>query len=127
MHDLSGTVIAIVDDHGSARQALTSLGSAGFAAEHLHGDEGRAHLSTESETGIGAVVKRVLLAVGDEVRIQDRLDEALAGGASVVSVDVEADQAAEVALILEEHGGHDMWRLGEWSFNRLGGEGTGEG
>jgi hypothetical protein len=45
----------------------------------------------------------------------------------VVIVDADEDRAAEVATILEDHGGHDMWRLGEWSFNRIGSEGSGEG
>ena len=59
----------------------------------------------------------------------DRLDNALENGRSVVSVDVKGneDDAARVAVILEAHGGHDMWRLGEWSFNRIGTEGSGEG
>jgi hypothetical protein len=67
------------------------------------------------------------LAFGDEVRIVDRLDRALEGGRAVIVVDVDDDRAADVATILEDHGGHDMWRLGEWSFNRIGREGSGEG
>ena len=61
--------------------------------------------------------------------LRDRLDKALQKGRLVVSVDVndDDDDAARVAVILEEHGGHDMWRLGEWSFNRVGPEGSGEG
>jgi len=61
------------------------------------------------------------------VRILDRLDAALANGASVASVGAGSDDARQVAPILEEHGGHDMWRLGEWSFNRIGEPGSGEG
>jgi hypothetical protein len=55
------------------------------------------------------------------------MEAALDKGASVVSVDVTSDEAARVATVLEEHGAHDMWRLGEWSFNRVGSEGSGEG
>lgn len=127
MHDLTGTVVAIIDRHEEARDALSALATADFPAELLHGAEGQAHLSQEDDEGLTAVVKRLVLAFGDEIRILDRLDRALENGAAVVSVVVETDEADQVAVILEDHGGHDMWRLGEWSFNRIGSEGSGEG
>jgi hypothetical protein len=129
MHDLTGTVVAIIDDAEEARAAIAALAQEQFPAELLHGEEGRAHLTKEDEEGLSAVAKKVALAFGDEMRIVDRLDKALQNGRSVVSVNVadDEDQSARVAVILEEHGGHDMWRLGEWSFNRIGPEGSGEG
>ena len=129
MHDLTGTVVAIIDDAEEGRAAVAALAQEQFTAELLHGEEGRAHLTEEDEKGLAAVAKKIAIAFGDEVRIVDRLDKALENGRSVVSVDVEDDeeQAARVAVILEEHGGHDMWRLGEWSFNRIGPKGSGEG
>jgi hypothetical protein len=129
MHDLTGTVVAIIDDAEEARAALAALAGEQFKAELLHGEEGRAHLTETDEDGLAAVAKKVALAFGDEVRIVDRLDKALESGRSVVSVNVADDeaQAARVAVILDEHGGHDMWRLGEWSFNRIGPDGSGEG
>ena len=129
MHDLTGTVVAIIDDAEDGRAALAALAQEQYPAELLQGDEGRAHLTEEGESGLSAVAKKVARAFGDHVRIVDRLDKALQDGRSVVSVDVADDekQAARVAGILEEHGGHDMWRLGEWSFNRIGAEGSGEG
>jgi len=127
MHDLTGTVVAIIDDHERAREALPALSAAGYEAELLHGEEGRAHLKMEDEEGITSIVKKLVLAFGDEVRILERLDAALADGASVVSVVSGADDAPDVAPILEEHGGRDMWRMGEWSFNRIGEPGSGEG
>jgi hypothetical protein len=127
MQDLTGTVVAVIDDHEQAREALTALAAVGFKAELFHGDEGRAHLTVEEDDGISAIVKRLVLAFGDEVRILERLDRALAEGASVASVDIEAEEADQVAPILEAHGGHDMWRLGEWTFNRIGEDGSGEG
>ncbi len=129
MHDLTGTVVAIIDDAEEARAALAALAQEQFPAELLNGEEGRAHLTEADEEGLSAAAKKVALAFGDEMRIVDRLDKALEGGRSVVSVNVADDeeQAARVAVILEEHGGHDMWRLGEWSFNRIGPEGSGEG
>ncbi len=127
MHDLTGTVVAIIDDLEEGRTAVAALAQEQFTAELLHGEEGRAHLTETDEKGLSAVARKVALAFGDEVRIVDRLDTALENGRSVVSVDVDNDNAARVAVILEEHGGHDMWRLGEWSFNRIGPEGSGEG
>lgn len=127
MQDLTGTLVAVIDDHGQAREALTALTAAGFEAELFHGDEGRAHLTADEDDGISSIVKRLVLAFGDEARILERLDRALAEGASVASVDIEDDEADEVAPILEAHGGHDMWRLGEWTFNRIGEDGSGEG
>lgn len=127
MHDLTGTVVAIVDRHDAGREALAALAAEQFTAELLHGEEGRLHLAQEDEEGLSAMVRKLMLAFGDETRIMDRLDRALEAGAAVVSVLVDADEADRVATILEEHGGHDMWRLGEWSFNRIGSEGSGEG
>lgn len=129
MHELTGTVVAIIDSQEDGDAAVAALAGEQLQAELLYGEEGRAHLSQEDETGPSGVMKKLALAFGDEVRIVDRLDRALEAGRSVVIVDVEDDEdkAADVARILEEHGGHDMWRLGEWSFNRIGGEGSGEG
>lgn len=129
MHDLTGTVVAIIDDAEEGRAAVAALAQQQFSAELLNGEEGRAHLNEEDEKGLSAAAKKLALAFGDEMRIIDRLDQALQSGRSVVSVDVndDDDDAARVAVILEEHGGHDMWRLGEWSFNRIGPEGSGEG
>ena len=127
MHDLSGTVVAVFDSHDAGREALAALSAEQLSAELLHGEEGRAHLSREDEGGLSRVINKLALAFGDEVRIIDRLDRAMEQGAAVISVSVEADGAERAALILEENGGRDMWRLGEWSFNRVGSEGSGEG
>ncbi|MET0564936.1 MAG: hypothetical protein ABW021_00630 [Acidimicrobiia bacterium] len=129
MHDLTGTVVAIIDEAEEGRAAVAALAQQQFSAELLNGEDGRAHLNGEDENGLSAAVKKLALAFGDEMRVIDRLDTALQNGRLVVSVDVndDDDDAARVALILEEHGGHDMWRLGEWSFNRIGPEGSGEG
>jgi hypothetical protein len=129
VHELTGTVVAIVDTQDEGRNAIAALSGEQFDAELLHGEEGRAHLSQEDESGVSALAKKLALAFGDEVRILDRLDKALETGRSVISVDVADDEerATRVATILEEHGGHDMWRLGEWSFNRIGQDGAGEG
>jgi hypothetical protein len=130
VHDLTGTVVAIIDSEEDARAAASALAGEQFDAALFHGEEGRAQLTAEEdEGGLTGLVKKLALAFGDEVRILDRLDKALEIGRSVISVDVadDEDRSARVAVILEEHGGHDMWRLGEWSFNRIGQVGAGEG
>ena len=119
--------MAIFDDHDSGRMALGALAAEQLPAELMFGEEGRAHLSREDEAGLSAVLEKLARAFGDEVRILDRLDKALEAGSAVISVDVEDEDTERVSLILEEHGGHDMWRLGEWTFNRIGSEGSGEG
>lgn len=127
MPDLTGTVVAIIDSQEHGREAVAALSGEQFDAELLDGDQGRAYLSEEHEDGLSGVLKKLALAFGDEVRIVDRLDRALEEGRSVIIVDADEEQAPAVATILEDHGGHDMWRLGEWSFNRIGSEGSGEG
>jgi hypothetical protein len=125
--DLTGTVVAIIDSREYGRDAVAALSGGQFDAELLDGEQGRAYLSEDHEEGLSGVLKKLALAIGDEVRVVDRLDRALEEGRSVIIVDADEDRAAEVATILEDHGGHDMWRLGEWSFNRIGSEGSGEG
>ena len=125
--DLTGTVVAIIDSQDEGRDAVAALSGEQFDAELLNGEQGRALLTEDQEEGLTAVLKKLALAFGDEVRIVDRLDRALEDGRSVIVVNVDEDRAADVATVLEDHGGHDMWRLGEWSFNRIGSEGSGEG
>jgi hypothetical protein len=73
MHELPETVVAIVDDSRSAQDGVSALAAAGFGAELLEGEEGRAHLDQENEGGATSVVRRLALAFGDELRILDRL------------------------------------------------------
>jgi len=106
---------------------MVRLGAEGFEAELLLGEDGRAKLNHGDEQGVVSLIERLALALGDEKRIVDRLNGALSGGASVLSVAAKADEADRVCNILEESQGHDMWRLGEWSQNRVGRQGSGEG
>lgn len=125
--DRTDTVVAIIDNHETGREAVAALAAEQFPAQLLHGEQGKAALGPDQDEGASALVARLAIAFGDEVRIMDRLEAALERGSAVVSVDVTSDDAARVATILQEHDGHDMWRLGEWSFNRIGAEGSGEG
>lgn len=125
MDDLAGSVVAIIDGRGQARRAVSELESAGHPeVTLLHGP---ASTLEDDDPDFGDMFKRLLEVFGDEARIRDRLDEALAGGATVLSVVVDSEEAEEVSRILESFGGRDMWRLGEWSHNRVGGQGVGEG
>jgi hypothetical protein len=126
--DRTDTVVAIIDDHAKGRDAVAALAAEQFPAELFHGEAGKAALAPDrEEEGVSALVSKLAIVFGDETRILDRMEAALDKGASVVSVDVTSDEAARVATVLEEHDAHDMWRLGEWSFNRVGSEGSGEG
>jgi len=127
VRDLTGTVVAVFDDHESGREALEALAAEQVPAELMSGEEGRAKLARDDDAGLSAVLEKLALAFGDEVRILDRLDRELEMGAVVIWVDVEEDGVETVAVILEELGGRDMWRLGDWTFNRIGSEGSGEG
>jgi hypothetical protein len=123
----TNTVVAVIDDREAGRDAVVALSGEQFAAEVFIGEEGMERLRSDQEEGVPSVVAKMAMALGDEVRIMERLEAALEAGASVVSVGVSDDQAARVATILEEYDAHDMWRLGEWSFNRIGSQGSGEG
>jgi hypothetical protein len=125
--DRTDTVVAIIDDRATARDAVAALAAEEFSAELLHGEEGKGALAPNQEEGVSALASKMAIVFGDEARILDRMEAALDKGASVVSVDVTSDDAARVATLLEDHDAHDMWRLGEWSFNRVGSEGSGEG
>jgi FixJ family two-component response regulator len=127
MMERTSTVVAVIDDREAGRDAVAALSGEQFAAEVFIGEEGLERLRSDQEEGVPTVVAKMAMALGDEVRIMERLEAALKAGASVVSVGVSDDQAARVATILEEYDAHDMWRLGEWSFNRIGSQGSGEG
>ncbi|HEX6145674.1 MAG TPA: hypothetical protein VF083_02780 [Acidimicrobiia bacterium] len=123
----TNTVVAVIDDREAGRNAVAALSGEQFAAEVFVGQEGLDRLRSDQEEGVPSVMAKMAMAFGDEVRIMKRLEAAIEAGATVVTVDVSDDQAARVATILEEYDGHDMWRLGEWSFNRIGSHGSGEG
>lgn len=127
--DMPGeSVVGIIDDHDAASKAMGRLAAEGFADVNLlYGQQGRSLLDDRPDAGVGTLIQRMMEAFGDQVRIRDQLEKALSNGASVISVQVETDNADEASRILEAHGGHDMWRLGEWSQNRVGKKGSGEG
>jgi hypothetical protein len=126
MYELTGRVVGVIDDPEHARDAVMDLRAAGFSVKSFDGEKGRARLGEDDGEGLLSTIRRLLLAFGDETRILDTLDRALANGSTVITVEVTEDGAPMVSEILLQYGGHNAWRLGEWSFNRVG-EHEGEG
>jgi len=113
-------VVAILDREPDVRDAVDSLGAAGYQFEVLRGEEGKEHLDPSGEEGAMATLKRLFNAFGDQHRILDRLYTELDEGKLVVSVEAGPDDAEEAIRILRDHGGEFVWRLGKWTFNRIG-------
>ena len=65
MHDLTGTVVAIIDDADEGRAAVAALAQQQFSAELLNGEEGRAHLNEEDEKGVAAAAKKLVQLDGN--------------------------------------------------------------
>ncbi len=121
IHDLDDTVVAIIDDPERASRAASELRAAGYEVEVLQGEEGKQHLDPAGESGPIATIKRLLNVFGDQYRILERLTLELEGGNHVISVDSTPDEATEAVRILQDHGGEFMWKLGTWTYSRVGG------
>lgn len=120
VHDFDDTVVAIISHPGGASDAVASLTEAGYEVEVLSGQEGKEHLDPVGESGPIAAVKRLLNAFGDQYRVLERLYTELDDGNLVVSVDTEAGGADDAIRILQEHDGEFIWRLGTWTYSRMG-------
>lgn len=120
VHDFDNTVVAILDREPSVKSASEGLVESGYDFEILYGEEGRQHMDPGGEEGLLASLKRLANAFGDQYRIMERLDAALAEGKIVISVDMEHADPTEAISILQDHGGHYIWRLGDWTFTRIG-------
>ncbi len=119
-HDFDNTIVAILDEEPAVQDAAQGLAASGYDFEVLSGEEGRAHIHPGSEDGVMPAVKRLLKAFGDQHRIIDRLDDALQQGKVVVSVEMDDDEPGDAISILKDHGGHYIWKLGDWTFTRIG-------
>ena len=117
--DFDNTVVAILDERPMAGDAVEGLSAAGYDFEVLAGEEGRAHIDQGSDDGLTGTLKGLLTAFGDQKRIIERLDAALQEGKIVVSVDTADQDPADAIGILKDHGGHYIWRLGEWTFTPI--------
>lgn len=119
VHDFDNTVVAVLDHDPAVRSAAEGLSEAGYDFELLEGEEGRQHIDSGGEQGLVATVKRLISAFGDQYRIMERLDDALAEGKIVVSVEMEDRDPSEAIGILRDHGGSYIWKLGEWTFTPI--------
>ncbi|HEX6286072.1 MAG TPA: hypothetical protein VFZ80_01175 [Acidimicrobiia bacterium] len=120
IHDFDDTVVAILDQEPAVHDAVEGLVAAGYEVEVLRGEEGKEHLDPAGESGTIATVKRLLNVFGDQHRIIERLYRELDAGNMVVSVDAKPEEADEAIRILQDHGGHFVWKLGAWTFARIG-------
>lgn len=120
IHDFDDTVVAILSDAEKAEAAVARLEAAGHNIEILEGEEGKEHLDPAGESGPIATVKRLLNAFGDQYRLLERLYSELDDGNLVISVEAEADEADDVVRILQDHDGEFIWKLGTWTYTRVG-------
>ena len=117
-HELDRQVLGVVDDEADA--VTGRLRDAGYDVEIIQGEEGRRHLDAEGSEHGGVVrVKRFLGFFGDERRILERLDEALAEGATVLVVHTPEDPA-EVSDIMQDADARFIWRFDGWTHERVG-------
>lgn len=120
IHDFDNTVVAILDDADAATAVERRLSEAGYDYELLHGEQGRQHLDPAGESGPGATIKRLLNVFADQYRVMEKLQHELGEGNYVVSVDSKPDEAGQAVEILQDNGGEFIWKLGTWTFTRIG-------
>lgn len=120
IHDFDNTVVAVLSDEATVDEVSAALSAAGYEVEILKGDEGKAHLDAAGQTGAVATVKRLVDAFGDRFRVAEKLERELEKGNVVISVDAKPDEAEEAVNVLREHGADFIWKLGSWTFTRVG-------
>lgn len=120
IHDFDDTVVAIIHDGAMADEVVDELTAAGYEVEVLEGEEGKSHLDPAGDSGPTATLRRLLNAFGDQYRVIERLNAELDKGSLVISVDAEPDEAAEAIRVLQDHGGEFIWKLGTWTYTRIG-------
>lgn len=64
-------------------------------------------------------MKRLVSAFGDQYRLLERLYEELDTGNLVVSVDATPEEATDAVLIMQDHGGEFIWKLGSWTYTQI--------
>ena len=120
IHDFDNTVVAVLSDEATVDEVSAALSAAGYEVEILKGDEGKAHLDAAGQTGAVATIKRLVDAFGDRFRVAEKLERELEKGNVVISVDAKPDEAEEAVNVLREHGTDFIWKLGSWTFTRVG-------
>lgn len=120
VHDFDNTVVAALADEETADRVVDRLTKAGYEWELLHGEEGKDHLDPAEDTGPGATIKLLIEAFGDQYRVVEHLTDELDEGKFVVSVETKPEEADDAVRILQDNGGDFIWKLGAWTFTRVG-------
>lgn len=120
IHDFDDTVVAVIADEQTATVAADELAAAGYRAEVLKGGAGKDHLDVAGESGPAATIKRLINVFGDQYRVMERLHCELDQGNVVLSVDSKPEDAGEAVRIIQDHDGEFIWKLGTWTFTRIG-------
>jgi hypothetical protein len=110
-------VIALLDDTGSVRCALTDLVRAGFDKEGidvLSGPEGAARLDVDGrQHGFKARIYRLVERVSDTSEWLQRHADHIAQGGFGVTVPADKTRKTQAAEILGRHGAHDRAYFGK--------------
>lgn len=112
--ELKNKVVAVFDKAGAASRASSDVAGLGHSVTVLEGEEGRARLPHNQE-GIKGALQTAAMTFGDEIRVLEGLDEALADGAQVLVVDASED-ADQVVTKLSQNEGRFVWSFGDWTF-----------
>lgn len=115
-------VVAVIDMRPDAEAAAEALRRAGFAdVEIFQGQP--AYMAIRDASRHSAVFIRAWRRVrdfGEEGELHQHYFSTLRDGGSYIIVFAEtADQTQQVRDILVIHHGHDIWRLGAWTEERL--------
>jgi hypothetical protein len=113
--DLKNKVVAIFETEEAASQASSAVSNLGKNVILLEGEEGRARLP-QNQGGIKGALKTAAMTFGDEIRVLDGLDEALARGDQVLVVETGDGEADRVVTTLDQNQGRFVWSFGEWTF-----------
>ncbi|HXX88612.1 MAG TPA: hypothetical protein VEI83_00150 [Acidimicrobiales bacterium] len=116
-------LFAVFAERWAAEEGVEALRFEGFGEDEdiwlLSGDEGIARLDAtgEGHGRLARLLRRFQAAMSPQPDYWVRLDDALRGGASVVSVLVDREGDVEaVARMLRLHGATFVARFGDWVF-----------
>ena len=112
--DLKHKVVAVFDQAEAASKAASAVGGLGHGVTVLTGEEGRSRLP-HNQGGIKGALQTAAMTFGDEIRVLEGLDEALAAGAQVLLVEA-SEGADQVVTKLSQHEGRFVWSFGDWTF-----------
>jgi hypothetical protein len=122
--ELEERVVAIVDGEDSGG-AVEAVRAGGWEVTTLD-SEAEVERLEPKQGGIAGALSKAAAVFGDEMRIIDQVERALADGNQVVIVTGDADQAPAIAKVLREHGALSIWDFRSWTFVNVGSTDQGE-